>query len=244
MRYAILSDIHGNLPALEQVLVECEREGVDAYLCNGDVVGYGAEPNECCEVLRALKAVVVRGNHDEAAVAPGKEEWFTAGARACIVWTREQLTAENREFLSSLPPVLRVEGAHLCHGSLPEPDLYTTTPNDALKSFQLMEEAVCFIGHTHYAEWFIFRPDGRVPTHHPRPEGGDCIFGSGRQYLVNAGSIGQPRDNNSQASFAIWDTGLPGMTIYRVSYNISATQQRILSAGLPRNMADRLKYGI
>ncbi len=244
MRYAVLSDIHGNMPALEEVLAECRLLGVDAYLCNGDVVGYGAQPNECCDMLRDLGALTVRGNHDEAAVVLGKEQWFTAGARACILWTREVLTEENRAFLSALEPTLCFEGAHLCHGSLPDPDLYTTTPSDALLTFHAMSEPVCFIGHTHYAEWYILRPDGRLPTHHPRPEGGECLLTPGRQYLINCGSVGQPRDNNSQASFGIWDTEQGSLTIYRVGYDLAETQRRILNAGLPRNMADRLKYGI
>ncbi len=244
MRYAVLSDIHGNLSALQEVVAQCRLLAVDAYLCNGDVVGYGAQPNECCDVLRELKVTCVRGNHDEAAVVPGKEEWFTAGARACILWTREVLTEDNRAFLKGLETTLQVAGAHLCHGSLPDPDLYTTTPSDALMTFEAMSEPVCFIGHTHYAEWYILRPDGRLPTHHPRPEGGECLLTSGRQYLINCGSVGQPRDNNSQASFGVWDTEQASVTIYRVGYDLAETQKRILDAGLPRNMADRLKYGI
>lgn len=244
MRYAILSDIHANLPALERVLEECEQAGVEAYLCAGDVVGYGPQPNECCERLRELGAVVVRGNHDEAAVVHGKEEWFTTGARRCILWTREVLSAENLEFLAGLLPSRQLDGAHLCHGSLPDPDLYTTTPGEAALTFDLMDEPLCFIGHTHYAEWYIDRADGRLPAHYARPSGGECSLAPGRQYLVNPGSVGQPRDNNSQASFAVWDTTADLVTIHRVSYDIARTQQLIRDAGLPANMADRLRYGI
>lgn len=244
MRYAILSDIHANLAALERTLEECERLAVDSYLCAGDVVGYGPQPNECCEHLQKLGALVVRGNHDEAAVSPGKEQWFTSGARTCILWTRETLTPENLDFLAGLSPNRQIEGAHLCHGSLPDPDLYTTTPHEAAMSFALMEEPLCFIGHTHYAEWYIDRADGRLPSHYARPEGGECALAAGRQYLVNPGSVGQPRDNNSQASFAVWDTEAGTVTIYRVSYDIAETQARIRKAGLPGQMADRLRYGV
>lgn len=244
MKYAILSDIHSNLPALTRVLDECERLDVDSFLVTGDVVGYGAQPNECCALVRGLNAVVIRGNHDEAAIKPGKEEWFTSAARACILWTRDVLTADNREFLEELRPTHQLEGAHLCHGSLPEPDMYTTTALEALVTFQMMEEQVCFLGHTHYAEWYTYRGGNRPPSQHPRPEGGELPLAPDRQYVINAGSIGQPRDGNSQASFAIWDKDQALVTIHRLSYDIATAQERILEAGLPANMAERLKYGI
>jgi diadenosine tetraphosphatase ApaH/serine/threonine PP2A family protein phosphatase len=244
MKYAILSDIHSNLPALTRVLEDCARQDIADFLITGDVVGYGAQPNECCDLIRDLRAVVIRGNHDEAAVGPGKEEWFTAPARACILWTREVLTAENREFLEELAPAHQVEGAHLCHGSLSDPDLYTSTPQDALLTLALMTEPLCFLGHTHYAEWYTHRHDNRPPSQHPRPEGGELQLTPERQYVVNAGAVGQPRDGNSQASFAIWDTEAKLVTIRRLSYDIATAQQRILDAGLPGNMAERLKYGI
>jgi diadenosine tetraphosphatase ApaH/serine/threonine PP2A family protein phosphatase len=244
MKYAILSDLHSNLPALTRVLDECERLGLADFLITGDIVGYGAQPNECCERVRALKAHVIRGNHDEVAVKPGKEEWFTAPARACILWTREVLTEENRQFLEELSPSARVEGAHLCHGSLPEPDLYTTTPQDALLTLQVMEEQLCFLGHTHYAEWYMYRRDNHPPSQHPRPQGGECHLAADRQYVINAGAVGQPRDGNSQASFATWDTAAKLVTIHRVSYDIATAQQRIYEAGLPANMAERLKFGV
>jgi diadenosine tetraphosphatase ApaH/serine/threonine PP2A family protein phosphatase len=244
MKYAILSDIHGNLTALKRVLDECERLGIEDFLITGDVVGYGAQPNECCEAVRDLRAAVIRGNHDEAAVRPGKEEWFTSAAKACILWTREVLTEDNREFLEDLRPTHQLAGAHLCHGSLPDPDLYTSTPLEALLTFRMMEEPLCFLGHTHYAEWYVYRNNNRSPSHHARPQGGECRLVGERLYLVNAGAVGQPRDGNSQASFATWDTEARLVTIHRVSYDIAAAQQRILDAGLPTNMAERLKYGI
>jgi len=112
VRYAVLSDIHANLPALERVLAEIEKRGADGYLCLGDTVGYGGAPNECCDIVRNLGALVIRGNHDQAAAEPGKEEWFTEAARACILWTREVLTPANRDFLLGLEPSADVEGAH------------------------------------------------------------------------------------------------------------------------------------
>lgn len=244
MRYAVLSDIHSNLPALRRVLDECARLEIEDFLITGDVVGYGAQPNECCEVIRDLKAVVIRGNHDEAAVSPGKEESFTAAARACILWTREVLSPENREFLEELRPSHQLPGAHLCHGSLPDPDLYTSLPQEAMRTVEVMEEPLCFLGHTHYSEWYAYRGDGRLPTQHSRPGGGECPLAADRQYVINSGSVGQPRDGNSQASFAVWEAEAALVTLHRVSYDIVTAQQRIRDAGLPHNMADRLKYGI
>ncbi|MEN6546447.1 MAG: hypothetical protein ABFE07_10425, partial [Armatimonadia bacterium] len=115
---------------------------------------------------------------------------------------------------------------------------------EALYSFRVMEEQCCFLGHTHYAEWYTYHGDNRSPSHHPRPEGGECRLADDRLYIINPGAVGQPRDGNSQASFAVWDTEAKLATIIRVSYDIEAAQQRILEAGLPPNMAERLRYGI
>lgn len=243
MRYAILSDIHSNLAALEAVLKRLERERVDGFICLGDVVGYCASPNECCEHIRELNAVVVRGNHDLAAVTPGTEEWFTPAARKCILWTREQLTADNRDFLHALPPLAELAGAHLCHGAVFDPDFYTTTPHEALLSFAAMVLPVAFFGHTHYAEWFTQNGPGHMPAQHRMPEGGLLTIEQGRRYLVNPGAVGQPRDGNSQAGYAVWDTEAGAVALCRVPYNIHDTQQRMEEAGLPWSMSARLVMG-
>jgi predicted phosphodiesterase len=244
MKRAILSDIHANFHALQRVLEDAARQQVQGYIICGDIVGYGAQPNECCAAVRELDAVVVRGNHDEAAAYPGKEEWFTAAARACIVWTREQLTEDHRGFLAGLEPAARIPGAHVCHGALSDPDVYTTSPLEALTSLLLMEEQVCFLGHTHVAEWYTYREDQRPPSQHPRPGGGRFDLAGGRKYVVNPGGAGQPRDGNSQASYAVWDDEAHQVEIRRVSYDIAAAQQLIHDAGLPPNMAERLRYGV
>lgn len=244
MRYAVLSDIHANLPALQRVLEDAGERDIQRTIVCGDIVGYGAEPNECCDLIRELDAVVVRGNHDEAAVRPGKEQWFTAAAKACILWTREVLREEHLDFLRELQPARQIPGAHVCHGSLPDPDLYTTTPAEAMRSLAVMEEQLCFVGHTHCAEWYIYRNDNRPPSQHPRPEGGVFELADNRMYVINPGGLGQPRDGNSQASYAIWDQEAKTVEIRRLSYDILAAQNKILDAGLPVNMAERLRYGI
>lgn len=244
MRTAVLSDIHSNLPALQRVLEDAARLGVEHYIVCGDIVGYGAQPNECCAAVRELDAVIVHGNHDEAAVKPGKEEWFTDAARRCLLWTRDVLEEQHLEFLSELRPTHQLPGAHVCHGSLPDRDAYTTTPLMAMASIMVMEEQCCFLGHTHCAEWYAYRNDNRLPSQHPRPEGGQFEIVADRSYVVNPGGVGQPRDGNSQASYAVWDREAGTIEIRRLSYDIEAAQQSILKAGLPPGIAERLRYGI
>ncbi len=245
MRYAVISDIHSNLPALEAVVQALGGLRVDGYYCLGDIVGYGSSPNECCDIVSGFGATVLRGNHDEAAFTPGKELWFTNAARACIVWTRSALTDESLAFLKSLEPSHVLDGVTLCHGSVPDPDFYTTTPREALLSFAVLRTPLCFFGHTHYAEWF--RYDSLVdpmPEELMRPEGGVLHLEVGPKYLINPGSVGQPRDGNSQAAFAVYDADAATVEFHRISYNVSAAQQGILRAGLPESMAARLSEGI
>lgn len=243
MRYAVLSDIHGNLPALEAVLDRLRRDAVQRIICLGDIVGYGASPNECCDRLRDYDLIAVQGNHDRAAVEPGEERWFTPAARECILWTREQLTRRNQVFLRSLPTQAMTPEAHLCHGSLFDPDYYTTNPFEAAASLERMTLDICFLGHTHYAEWFAQAGESRLPVQHTAVMGAVIRLEAGRRYLVNPGSVGQPRDGNSKASYAVWDTEARTVEIHRVPYNIAAAQDLMEAADLPWSMSARLSYG-
>jgi len=244
VRYAIISDVHGNLPALEQVIGLLEDRDVGQYLCLGDVVGYGASPNECCQLIQQIEAVCIRGNHDEGAVSPAKEQWFNPEARACLIWTRQQLTEDNRRWLKSLEPTTQVDDMVLCHGSIPDPDHYTITARDASYSFQATSAPLIFFGHTHYAEWFTYQSGEAMPVQHQHPEGGTCAINEQARYLINPGSVGQPRDRNNQASFAIYDDQQPEVAVYRTPYDIQAAQQMIFDADLPAIMAWRLSWGI
>jgi len=244
VRYAIISDIHSNLSALEETLkVAAERE-VTEYLCLGDIVGYGASPNECCEIVRNLPGTLIRGNHDEAAIQLGREIGFTPATRAGILWTREVLSPENREFLESLPVVEQVAGAVLCHGSITDPDFYTTRPQEALQSFRALEGSLAFFGHSHFAEWFVYGMDLDPPVEYLQPQGGLCELEDEYQYLINPGAVGQPRDGNHQASFAVWDTEAGTVEIIRLDYDIADSQRKMYAADLPENMALRLSLGI
>ncbi|MEA3402864.1 MAG: metallophosphoesterase family protein [Armatimonadota bacterium] len=245
MRYAVLSDIHSNLVALEAVLADLAEEAIDRYLCLGDIVGYGARPNQCCDLIRELDAVSIRGNHDEAAVDPAKAEWFTAPARACILWTTEQLREDNMEFLRALP-TLRVvdDDITICHGSVPDPDHYTVTPLDALMSLRAMETPIAFFGHTHYSEWFVWGQGNELPEEFPIPSGGSLHIRNDHVYLINPGAVGQPRDGNEMASYAIFDDETGDVVIKRVAYDIATAAQQMREAGLPEAMYARLWLGV
>ncbi len=244
MRYGVISDIHSNLVALERVLAYLTKMRVDRYLCLGDIVGYGARPNECCELMRKLDCVCIRGNHDTAACTPGKERWFNAHARICIMWTRQILTEENCEYLRTLPQTEVVQEIQLCHGSLTEPDAYIRTAGDALLSLKAMTGALCLFGHTHYAEWYTLTERATYPSHYRAIAGGTLTLEKNVKHMLNPGAVGQPRDGNSQAGCAIVDTEARTVEIARIGYDIDVAQEQIRSAGLPPSMAARLLAGI
>ncbi len=244
MRYAIISDIHSNLPALQRVLAELVEADIDRYLCLGDIVGYGAQPNECCQVVQELDVICICGNHEQGVLQPDFEQWFNAAARACLVWTRAQLTAENRTFLECLEETARIGNITICHGSIPDPNFYITAAQEALPSLQAMVGTVGFFGHTHSAEYFVQRKAGELPEHWPSPAGGTCSVEVGCKYLINPGAVGQPRDGNPQAAYAIYDEESGQIELCRVDYDIAAAQQKMIDAGLPASMSLRLSQGI
>jgi diadenosine tetraphosphatase ApaH/serine/threonine PP2A family protein phosphatase len=217
---------------------------VDRILCLGDIVGYGASPNECCDLLRAANVLAVQGNHDRAAVQPGEERWFTPAAKQCILWTREQLSEHNRGFLGALCVRAKVEGANLCHGALFDPDFYTTTPDEASMSMRLMTEPLCWFGHTHYAEWFEEEVVGSIPIQRSATRGAAVQLIATSRYLINPGAVGQPRDGNSMAAYALWNTETGAVDLQRVPYNIRAAQDKMAAASLPGNMSARLLLGV
>ena len=244
MRYGLISDIHGNLPALEKVLSALAKAQIETYLCLGDIIGYGASPNECCQIIRGIGAVCIRGNHEQAVLEPSMQDWFNPDARACLIWTREQLSESNTSFVAELVPSADLGNVILCHGSIPDPDFYVISPRGALPSLQAMSGQLAFFGHTHCAEWFVQEDDGELPEQHSRPAGGLCPIDAGRKYLINPGAVGQPRDGNPQAAFGIYDTEARQVQLLRVDYDIAAAQQQMAAAGLPPGMAQRLSLGI
>ena len=246
MKYLILSDIHANLQALDAVLAAAAAASWDRAVVLGDLVGYGADPNAVIERVLALQPVaVIRGNHDKAACGIDDGSSFNQVARYAAAWTADTLTAEHREYLQKLPPgpVVIGDGLEICHGSPFDEDHYIFDADDARHALDAAHHRLCLFGHTHLPVVFLRAGsdlDGFVPPETPTPTKLDLAPGT--RYLVNVGSVGQPRDGDPRAAFAIYDsTGT--LFMHRVPYDIQAAQRRILSAGLPASLANRLAIG-
>jgi len=241
MRYGILGDIHGNLEALDVVLAALEKERIDQMIAVGDFVGYGADPHLCIQSIRKIKGLIaVAGNHDWAVVGKIPLTIFNALAVEAILWTREQLTAEDNAYLKDLPLVIKTEELMVVHGSLNAPERfdYILTLDQALETLKLQETKVCFIGHTHVPGIFCNGKDK------PYMAGGNtCHVEDDVHTLINVGSVGQPRDKDTRAAYAVYDTGTREVKIHRISYDVNKSAKKILSAGLPPILAERLRFG-
>ena len=241
--YAVISDIHGNLEALEAVLRDVP-DGVEEIFCLGDVIGYGASPNECCDLVRAHEMPVISGNHDLAVTDLSTDlAWFNPIAAEAIEWTREQLTQENADFLRTRPRTLQKGEALFVHGSVRDPDEYIMNGIVARENLAILKAEypgvrVCFFGHTH-VKAVAPSPDDPPPGSHA------LDLGSGGPYLVNPGSVGQPRDGDTFASYVLAEDGRDRARVtYRfVEYDVEKAQAKIRAAGLPGMLADRLAYG-
>lgn len=240
MRYGIFSDLHSNLEALEAVLQAIKKEGVDQLLCAGDLVGYGADPTACLRLLREKAPQVVAGNHDWAVADRMDLDWFDERAQEAILWTRTALPPEQREYLKGLPLIWKDDQVTLAHGSIHEPDQfhYMLNLETARASLQVQETPVAFIGHTHHPG--IFAEEEGNPSFSPSAH---ISLRSGVKYLVNVGSVGQPRDGDPKAAWCLYDTVTRSLEIRRVSYPIERTQEKIRKAGLPDLLAERLALG-
>lgn len=247
MRFLILSDVHANLTALEAALVEAKGKW-DKTICLGDVVGYGPDPNEVIDRIRALDAVTIRGNHDKVGSGLTSADDFNPVARAAAMWTREHLRPENRSYLENLPlgPV-SVNGFSIVHGALHDEDEYVVGPAQALESLLEAPSPVTFFGHTHLQGGFSLGPDNKLTSLRLRPEDGDRFttleLKQGTNYLLNPGSVGQPRDGDSRAAFAIADSDAGQVQFWRVPYKVESVQQRMEKAGLPEPLILRLSFG-
>ncbi len=241
MKYGIFSDIHSNTEALDAVISLFKKEGVEKYLCIGDIVGYGAEPRECIAKIRELNAEGVGGNHDWASVGLLSDEYFNTYAREAIRWTRGILTTNDITFLRSLKSVYTTGEITLVHGSLdfPEEFHYIFDVESATSTLELLKTQICFVGHSHLPMILSLSPDGAIHVHRT----GSVVMEEGSRYLVNVGSVGQPRDGDPRSACAVYDADKGLVEIRRVSYNILSTQQKIIRAGLPRVLATRLSEG-
>jgi diadenosine tetraphosphatase ApaH/serine/threonine PP2A family protein phosphatase len=246
MRYLVISDIHGNLEAFDTVIAEARQIGYDKVLLLGDLVGYGADPNAICERVRGLKPdALIRGNHDKVGSGLESAEGFNAVARNAIRWTYETLSSENREWLAGLPagPMIVDDTIEICHGTPFDEDAYVFDDLDALRAMHAARRPLCLFGHTHVQVGHYLSRDqfGLATADDHRPLG--IPMEDGNRYLVNPGSVGQPRDGDPRAGFGIVDIDAREMTIHRVEYPISKAQARILEEGLPDVLAQRLALG-
>ena len=242
MKYAILGDIHGNLAAFEAVLQDGEsRGGFDSIWCLGDVVGYGPDPHECIELLRQYEHICIAGNHDWAAIGKMDTSDFNPAAAQACYWTGQQLTREDIDYLQNLPLRFCQDDFTLVHGSPREPIWeYLLSTEAAQDNFAYFETAYCFVGHSHVPLFFEYIGD--AIAYNGFPDKASLIFG-GNRLIVNPGSVGQPRDGDPRASYAIYNVEEQVIYHYRVAYDVSATQKKMTGCGLPSPLILRLSQG-
>lgn len=246
MRYLILTDIHANLEALETCLSDAKPRGYAETLFLGDLVGYGADPNAVVDIVRALNPVaMVRGNHDKVVFGLEQAEGFNAVAKSAAAWMLQTLTEENREWVAALPqgPHVVSDLIEICHGSPYDEDAYIFDEADARLALQSTSRPLCLFGHTHYPVTFELS-NGSFSSIGPAADTETRLaIEEGVKYLLNPGSVGQPRDGDPRAAYAIIDTDARYVDLFRLMYPVEVTQKKIVDAGLPEVLARRLGAG-
>lgn len=241
MKAAIISDIHSNLEALQAVIKDIKKRRIKRILCLGDLVGYGANPNECIAICLSEAKIIVAGNHDWAAVKKTDASVFNPVAAEAIQWTQKRLTKGNSGKLQRLKLTDSIDDILLVHASPDKPEQweYLFSLDEAKRQFKFFKTQVCFVGHTHIPSAVFQDANGYTDFVN------DNLFPliEGRRYIINAGSIGQPRDLDPRASYAIYDGNCRAVEIIRLDYNIPLAQQKIIDVGLPEVLADRLLAG-
>lgn len=239
MRIAIFGDIHANLEALEAVLADAKSQEVTDYVCTGDVVGYNADPIACLEIIREMNCPTVKGNHDEESSATHSLDNMNPVAATALEWTREQLSDEQRTWLTRLRMVRQIADFTVVHSTLDQPSNwnYVTNRFEAMSNFSYQFTQVCFHGHTHVPRIYVKTDkveeiSEQLVTIEPNAK-----------YFINVGSVGQPRDGDWRACYAIYDTENRVVVFRRIEYDLPKTQQKILAAGLPEMLAERLEDG-
>ncbi|HTX17711.1 MAG TPA: metallophosphoesterase family protein [Bacteroidota bacterium] len=232
MKFAVISDIHGNLEALTKAFELIDEKKVGEVLCLGDIIGYGANPNECVSFLRERGVRSLIGNHDQAVVDPEKAGTFNELAGRAIEWTARTLTPDNLEYLSNLPYLFVEHDFTFVHSSPENPEEwnYILSPFDALEAFRHFSSPICWVGHSHRSG--VFCEDMKTQ----RVE-------RGKRFIINVGSIGQPRNRDSRLSFGVFDTDGWEYEHIVSPYDVQRARQKILDAGLPAFLGDRLLYG-
>lgn len=243
MRYAIISDIHGNLEALLAVLEKIDTLNVDKIVCLGDIVGYNPNPEECVNIVRERKIKCILGNHDSRVAGLADPRDFNALAEDAVYWTRENLSEHNIQFLKKLPKTILIDNRFLAvHGWVNDTDRYIFGAMDALRNFNILkiseEVNLCFFGHTHVAIAYIeSRSSVKLNCEH------ELVIDKEYNYLINPGGLGQPRDRDPRAPFLIYDAKASRVNFLRVEYDVEAVARKIKRVGLPIRLADRLKFG-
>ena len=240
MRYGIFSDVHANLEAMESVVNSLRREKIDNYFCVGDVVGYGANPHECIEAVKSLGATSIAGNHDWAVIGRVDTRYFNPMAKEAIHWTKRYALREDMIFLDNLKLIYKNDDFILVHGTLQEADYfhYLIDDRQAQETFELMDRDVCFVGHSHVPGIFT-KKENRIQY----SSMSEIYLEDGCQYIINVGSVGQPRDGNPMAAYCVYDTEAKTIFIKRINYIVEEAQRKIMKAGLPAFLASRLAVG-
>ena len=239
MRYALIADIHSNLEALEVVLNDAKEQKCTHYACVGDVVGYGANPKECLDIVRSMGMPVVKGNHDEYCSSEEDLEGFNPHAAEAVNWTRKQLSKEDRAWLRDQKYIRLVASFSMVHATLDGPQRwgYVFDKLAAAASFTYQNTAVCFFGHTHVPVAFVRDSMVRGGTY------SKVRVEPGKKYFVNVGAVGQPRDGNPKSGYVVYDLNESTIELRRLDYDIPKAQKKIIEAGLPQRLADRLAVG-
>lgn len=240
MRIAIVSDIHSNLAAFEEVLADIEREAVDLVVSLGDNIGYGPDPEEVLQLIRQRQIPSILGNHELGLIDPSFLAWFNASARRSLEINRELLSSESLNYLQALEPTLSMHGCLFVHGVPPDSTtryLFEVSSHELVNILACLDQELAFVGHTHALRLIAY--DGRR-LRHLRPPAGIISLEEGSKYLINAGSVGQPRDGDHHAKYLIWDRESRQLEVRFVRYDISRTVKGIMTLGLPIINADRL----
>jgi len=241
MRLAVISDIHGNMEAFCQVLDDIDRSNVDGIFCLGDLVGYGPEPEAVVQKVKALEIPTVMGNHELGVTNPKVLKFFNPLARRSLVLTARLLSADSIDYIRGLAPVRILNGCRWVHGFPPDSVstyLFQVGDDQIVSAYGAMPEAICFVGHTHVLEMISF--DGRGVIHKSLPYGVTPLK-TDERHIINVGSVGQPRDDNNNAKYIIWDDKNREIEVRYVPYDIEAVVAKIIAAGLPESHAYRLR---
>lgn len=245
MRYALISDIHANLEALEVVVEDIDEQNINEIICLGDIVGYGANPNECIELVKKKCSIVLQGNHDAAAIEVLSTHHFNIHAKIAIEWTTQELKKEHKEWLYGLPLISSKENMTVVHATPYEPNMwyYITSLEEAAFNFKYFNTDLCFVGHTHIPIIIGLEGEEEIYVHQDTyinfKDDGELKH----RYLINVGSVGQPRDRNPKACYAILDTEAFELNYRRVAYNIDKAQQKMRKIRMPDFLITRLEDG-